>query len=163
MDLLNIIFGGGHFEIQYGRRAKCILLNSSSLPVRKVYDFNPNIHGWKRPNGRPKTRWADSITHDIHSVGLNNIDAAQMVFDRPQWKAFVCGLPTSNPSKALKLSKSSPQWSEIEIYFLWLHLRYVFWVEETDRSTYKLFYSGHLKFKMATILDLNWSISPQRA
>ena len=40
MDLLNIIFGGGHFEIQYGRRAKCILLYSSSLPVRKVYQFN---------------------------------------------------------------------------------------------------------------------------
>ena len=54
MDLLNIICGGGHFEIQYGRRAKCILLYSSSLPVRKVYDFNPNTHGWKRPKGRPQ-------------------------------------------------------------------------------------------------------------
>ena len=29
----------------------------SSLPARKVYDFNPTIHGWKRPRGRPKTRW----------------------------------------------------------------------------------------------------------
>ena len=94
MDLLNIIFGGGHFEIQYGRRAQCILIYISSLPVRKVYDFNPNIHGWKRPKGRPQ-----NIKHDLNSAGLNNIDAAQVVFDRPQWKAFVCGLPTLEPEQ----------------------------------------------------------------
>ena len=51
----------------------------------------------KDPKAAPKTRWADSIKHDLHSVGLNNTDAAQMVFDRPQWKAFVCGLPTLEP------------------------------------------------------------------
>ena len=27
----------------------------SSLPVRRVFDFNPNIHGCKIPRGRPKT------------------------------------------------------------------------------------------------------------
>ena len=47
----------------------------------------------------PKTRWADSIKHVLHSAGLNNTDAAQMVFDRPQWKAFVCGLPTLEPDE----------------------------------------------------------------
>ena len=55
----------------------------SSLPVRRVFDFNTNIHGWKRPRGRPKTRWADSIKHDLHSAGLDTINAAQMVYDRP--------------------------------------------------------------------------------
>ena len=30
MDWLNIIFGGGHIEIQYGRHAKCVLLYSAS-------------------------------------------------------------------------------------------------------------------------------------
>ena len=57
----------------------------SSLPARRVYDFNPNIHGWKRHRGRPKTRWADSIKHDLNSAGLDttNGNAAQMVFDRP--------------------------------------------------------------------------------
>ena len=69
----------------------------SSLPVRGVFDFNPNIHGWKRPRGRPKTRWADSIKHDLHSAGLDTINAAQMVFDRPLWKALVCGLTTLEP------------------------------------------------------------------
>ena len=55
----------------------------SSLPVRRVYDFNPNIHGWKRPIGRPKTRWADSIKPDLHSASLDTSNAAHMVFDRP--------------------------------------------------------------------------------
>ena len=60
----------------------------SSLPVRRVIDFNPNIHGWKRPRGRPKTRWADSIKHDINSAGLDTINAAQIVFDRHKWPLF---------------------------------------------------------------------------
>ena len=66
----------------------------SSLPLRRVYDFNPNIHGWERPISRPKTTWADSIKHDLNSAGLDTTNAAQMVFDRTQWKAFVSGLPT---------------------------------------------------------------------
>ena len=49
----------------------------------EVFDFNPNIHGWKRPRGRPKTIWADSVKHDLHSAGLDSINAAQMVYDRP--------------------------------------------------------------------------------
>ena len=55
----------------------------SSLPARRVYDFNPNIHGWKRPRGRPKTTWSDSIKHDLNSAGLDTTNVAQMVFDRP--------------------------------------------------------------------------------
>ena len=55
----------------------------SSLPARRVYDFNPNIHGWKRPRGRPKTTWADSIKHDLNSAGLDTTNASQRVFDRP--------------------------------------------------------------------------------
>ena len=71
----------------------------SSLPARRVYDFNPNIHGCKRPRGRPKTRWADSLQHDRNSAGLDTTNAAQMVFHRPQWKAFVSGLPTLEPEQ----------------------------------------------------------------
>ena len=55
----------------------------SSLPARRVYAFNPNIHGWKRPRGRPKTTWVDSIKHYLNSAGLDTNNAAQMVFDRP--------------------------------------------------------------------------------
>ena len=45
------------------------------------YDFNPNIRGWKRRRGRPKTRWADSINHDLNSAGIDTTTAAQMVFN----------------------------------------------------------------------------------
>ena len=33
----------------------------SSLPARRVYDFNPNIHGWKRPRGRPHQCCPDGL------------------------------------------------------------------------------------------------------
>ena len=66
-----------------------LLRMPSSLPVKRVYDFNPNIHGWKSPRGHPKTRWADSIKHDLYSARLDTTHAAQMVFDRAHWKAFV--------------------------------------------------------------------------
>ena len=32
---------------------------------------------------------ADSIKYDLHSVGLDTINAAQMVFDRLQWKPLL--------------------------------------------------------------------------
>ena len=54
-----------------------------SLPILRVYDFKPNIHGWKRPRGLHKTSWTDSIKHDLHSAGLNTTNAAQMIFDQP--------------------------------------------------------------------------------
>ena len=69
----------------------------SSLPVRRVYDFNPNIHGCKRPIARRKTRSVDSNKHDLNSAGLDTTNAAQMVFDRPEWKVIVSGLPTLEP------------------------------------------------------------------
>ena len=76
-----------------------LLRMPSSLPVRSWYDLIPNIHGWKRPRGRPKTRWADSIKHDLNSAGLNTTNTAQMIFDRPQWKASVSWLPTLEPKQ----------------------------------------------------------------
>ena len=44
------------------------LLRNISLHIRRVYDMNPNKHGWKRPRGRPKTRLTDSIQHDLNNM-----------------------------------------------------------------------------------------------
>ena len=74
-----------------------------SLYDRRVFDFNPNIHGWKRPRGCPTTRWADSIKHDLHSVGLDTINAAQMVFDRPPVEVLC--LRTANARTRARLLK----------------------------------------------------------
>ena len=101
----------------------------SSLPVRRVFDFNPNIHGWKRPRGRPKTRLADSITHDLHCAGLYTINAAQMEYDiPPSGRTLFADCQRSNPSMALKSSKSSwPECFLIEVskafgneYAIWM-------------------------------------------
>ena len=81
----------------------------SSLPVRRVFDFNQNIHGWKRPRGRPETRWADSIKHDLHSADLYTTNAAQVVLYRPPppaRKAFVSGLPTLEPEQGSYVKSS---------------------------------------------------------
>ena len=78
---------------------------SSSLPARRVYDFNPNTHGWNIPRGRPKTTWADSIKHDLNSAGLDTTNAAQMV--DPSERSLLADCLRSNPSKARKSSKSS--------------------------------------------------------
>ena len=78
-----------------------------SLPVRRVFDFNPNSHGWKRPRGRPKTRWADSIKHYLHSAGLDTINTTPGSMTDPRGRPFFADCQRSNPSMALKSSKSS--------------------------------------------------------
>ena len=85
----------------------------SSLPVRRVFEFNPNTHGWKRPRGRPKTRWADSVKHDLHTAGLDSINAAQMVYDRPPVEGLC--LRTANArTRASPLSQISHRETERE-------------------------------------------------
>ena len=54
--------------------------------------------GWKRPRGHSqRDGLADSIQHDLNSACLDTTNAAQMVFDRPLWKAIVSTLPTLEP------------------------------------------------------------------
>ena len=77
------------------------------LPCTKGLRLQPN-NSWLEKNKRsPQTRWAESIKHDLNYAGVNTTNAALMVFDRPQWKAFVSGLRTLEPSKVLTSSKSS--------------------------------------------------------
>ena len=60
-------------------------ISTACHPLSLLEESMTLIHGWKRPRGRPKTRWADSIKHDLNSAGFDTTNAAQMVFDRPQW------------------------------------------------------------------------------
>ena len=66
----------------------------ASPPHASLTSTLTSMVGKDQDRGRPKTRWPDSIKHDPHSAGLDNNNAAQMVFDRSQMKAFACGLPT---------------------------------------------------------------------
>ena len=79
----------------------------SSLPARRVYNLNPNIHSWKRPRGRPKTRWADAIKHDI----IIRLASTPPMLPRwsltdPSGRPLLADCLRSNSNKARKSSKS---------------------------------------------------------
>ena len=79
----------------------------SSLPVRRVFDFNPNIHGWKRPRGRPKTDGLiQSSTTSTQLVSTPSMPHRWSMTD-PSGRPLFPDCQRSNPSMALKSSKSS--------------------------------------------------------
>jgi hypothetical protein len=47
-----------------------------------------NFEG-KRPLGRPRHRWEDSIKTDLQEVGCGNIDWIELAQDRDRWRKFV--------------------------------------------------------------------------
>jgi hypothetical protein len=51
----------------------------------------------KRPMGRPRRRWVDSITMDLREIGWGGMDWTDLAQDRERWKFLVIGneLPDS--------------------------------------------------------------------
>jgi hypothetical protein len=43
----------------------------------------------KRPLGRPKRRWVDSIKIDLREIGWGGMDWIDLAQDRDQWRALV--------------------------------------------------------------------------
>jgi len=43
----------------------------------------------KRPLGRPRRRWEDSIKMDLQEVGCEGMDWIELVQDRESWRALV--------------------------------------------------------------------------
>jgi hypothetical protein len=43
----------------------------------------------KRPLGRAKSRWVDSIKMDLRDIGWDGVDWIDMGQDRDQWRALV--------------------------------------------------------------------------
>jgi hypothetical protein len=43
----------------------------------------------KRPLGRPRHRWEDSIKMDLREIGIDRANWIRLAQDRVQWKAFV--------------------------------------------------------------------------
>jgi hypothetical protein len=43
----------------------------------------------KRPLGRPRRRWADSIKMDLREMGWDGMDWINSAQDRDQWRALV--------------------------------------------------------------------------
>ena len=43
----------------------------------------------KRPLGRPRRRWEDSIKMDLQEVGCGGMDWIELAQDRDRWRALV--------------------------------------------------------------------------
>jgi hypothetical protein len=43
----------------------------------------------KRPLGRPRRRWEDSIRMDLREIGWGGMDWIELAQDRDQWRALV--------------------------------------------------------------------------
>jgi hypothetical protein len=43
----------------------------------------------KRPMGRPRCRWEDSIKMDLREMGIDRASWIRLAEDRVQWRAFV--------------------------------------------------------------------------
>jgi hypothetical protein len=43
----------------------------------------------KRPLGRPRRRWVDSIEMDLREIGSDGMDWIKLAQDRDQWRALV--------------------------------------------------------------------------
>ncbi|XP_065578655.1 uncharacterized protein LOC136039099 [Artemia franciscana] len=57
-----------------------------STPKRIISDFNPSENGWKRPRGRPHTRWADVINQRLLNRNINPNEAPSLALDRATWR-----------------------------------------------------------------------------
>ena len=73
-----------------------------SVPVRRVYDFNPMMHGWKRPRGRPKRDGL--IPSSTTSILLASTPPVlhRWSLTGPCGRPLLADCQRSNPSKALK-------------------------------------------------------------
>ena len=46
-------------------------------------------HVGKRPLGRPRRRWEDSIKMDLQEVGCGGVDWIELAQDRDRWRKLV--------------------------------------------------------------------------
>jgi hypothetical protein len=56
---------------------------------RDVYKVLVGRPDSKRPLGRPRCRWKDSIKIDIREIGINRVNWIQLAQNGVQWWAFV--------------------------------------------------------------------------
>lgn len=66
-----------------------ILRLSLDHPTRAILQFDPRAAGWRRPRGKPRTRWLDVLAGDLQQHGVAMEDAEQLAQDRRHWKELV--------------------------------------------------------------------------
>jgi hypothetical protein len=56
---------------------------------RSAYRFSVGKPEGKRPLGRPRRRWVDSIKMDLLEIGWGSVDWIGLAQDRDKWRALV--------------------------------------------------------------------------
>jgi hypothetical protein len=68
---------------------------SNRISYRLLYRGFQNLNHFavlpegKRPLGRPRRRWVDSIKMDLREIGWHGRDWIELAQDRDQWRALV--------------------------------------------------------------------------
>jgi hypothetical protein len=57
--------------------------------TRNVYRLLVGKPEGKRPLGRPRRRWVNSIEMDLREIGWDGINWIELAQDRDQWRALV--------------------------------------------------------------------------
>ena len=58
-------------------------------PTKAILQFDPRAAGWRRPRGKPRTRWLDIIAEDLNQHGVTVKDTELLAQDRQYWKKLV--------------------------------------------------------------------------
>ncbi|GAA6065153.1 SLAIN motif-containing protein 1-like [Tachysurus ichikawai] len=73
----------------YSRWLGHVLRLPSDHPMRAILQFDPKAAGWRRPRGKPRTRWLDVLAGDLQQQGVAIEDAEQLAQDHQCWKQLV--------------------------------------------------------------------------
>jgi hypothetical protein len=57
--------------------------------VRGAYNILVGRPEGRRPLGRPRHRWEDSIKMDLREIGFGDVDWIHLAWDRDRWRALV--------------------------------------------------------------------------
>lgn len=58
-------------------------------PTDAVFDFGPEADVSRHPQGKPRTRWMDTITKDLQHLGLSLAEAIPIALDRYRRRVLV--------------------------------------------------------------------------
>jgi hypothetical protein len=59
------------------------------VEVRGAYNILVGRPEGRRPLGRPRRRWEDSIKMDLREIGFGDVDWIHLAQDRDRWRAVV--------------------------------------------------------------------------
>ena len=101
------------FSVQLAQRTLSwyghLLRMSPDTPARTIFDFNPVLHGGKRPRGRPPARWKDTTGAFLAMANIQE-DVHILASDRSKWRLHVASLNAESISawglSQVKSSKS---------------------------------------------------------